>query len=329
MTVDDSPLDRDLTGRPVLVTGGAGFVGSHLVESLVDLGADVLTVADSLSTGRLSNLRAVEPRITIERLDLVHDDITSILRLSEFDTVYHLAGNANVNLSVDDPRMDLQNNLIATFRVLEAIRDVSPQTRLVFTSSATVYGEGAGTPIREDDEKVPESPYGVSKLACEHYVRLFAKLYQLKTATARLFSVYGPRLRKQAVYDFMCKLHADPDELFIYGDGTQVRDMNHVANVTQALLLISQRARLEGESYNVASGEQVSIRELAERLSRAMALKPSFVFSGEVRPGETQKWVPDPQRLFDLGYENRITLEEGLADTAAWFNEYEVPELVD
>ena len=215
------------------------------------------------------------------------------------------------------------------FRVLEAIRDASPDTQIVFTSSATVYGEGPGVPIREDHPKIPESPYGVSKLACEHYLRLFARLYGLKTATVRLFSVYGPRLRKQVVYDFMCKLRENPDELFIYGDGTQVRDMNHVANVVEALLLISRRAAMEGEVYNVASGEPVTILELAHGLCAAMGLRPEFAFSGEVRPGETQRWVPDPKKLFDLGYRNRVSLAEGLADTASWFLEEEPRSIRD
>jgi UDP-glucose 4-epimerase len=325
----NGPVAGSFAGRPVVVTGGAGFIGSHLVEMLVGLGADVLTVVDSLSTGSLSNLREVDSEITIERLDLVHDDLRPTLESTQFDTLFHLAGNANVNRSVEDPRMDLENNLLCTFRVLEAIRDASPDTQIVFTSSATVYGEGPGVPIREDHPKIPESPYGVSKLACEHYLRLFARLYGLKTATVRLFSVYGPRLRKQVVYDFMCKLRENPDELFIYGDGTQVRDMNHVANVVEALLLISRRAAMEGEVYNVASGEPVTILELAHGLCAAMGLRPEFAFSGEVRPGETQKWVPDPKKLFDLGYRNRVSLAEGLADTASWFLEEEPRSIRD
>jgi UDP-glucose 4-epimerase len=314
-------------GRPVLVTGGAGFIGSHLVETLIEHGAEVLTVVDSLSTGRLSNLSAVASQIQIEKIDIVREDVGPILRAGDFDTVFHLAGNAHVNNSVDDPRMDMEKNVLGTFKLLESIREHSPATRVVFTSSATVYGEGLRTPIFEDDPKSPESPYGVSKLTCEHYVRLFASLYGLRTATARLFSVYGPRLRKQAVYDFMCKIHRDSSELFLHGDGTQVRDMNHVSNVVHALLTISRKARLEGESYNVAAGDPVNIRDLAERLCEAMGVTPRMVFSGKVRPGETQKWYPDHTRLLDLGYSNRVSLAEGLKDTVEWFHRDEAPTL--
>jgi UDP-glucose 4-epimerase len=309
------------------VTGGAGFIGSHLVETLIGHGAEVVTVVDSLSTGRLSNLSAVASEISIEKLDIVVEDLGPVLRQHRFDTVFHLAGNAHVNHSVDDPRMDMEKNIMGTFRVLEAVRSHSPDTRVVFTSSATVYGEGVRTPILEDDPKLPESPYGVSKLTCEHYLRLFARLYGLRTATARLFSVYGPRLRKQAVYDFMVKLNRDSDELFLHGDGTQVRDMNHVLNVTDALLIIAREAKLEGETYNVASGEAVTIRTLAESVCEAMGLSPRLVFSGEVRPGETQRWFPDHTKLLGLGYENRLSLSEGLRNTVDWFTAEEAPTL--
>ena len=312
---------------PVLVTGGAGFIGSHLVESLLDRGADVVTVVDSLSTGRLSNLDSVRSRISIEKLDLVSSDLRPLLKQADFDTIFHLAGNAHVNHSVDMPSTDLEKNIIGTFRTLEAVRDVSPSSGIIFTSSATVYGEGVRAPILEDDPKLPESPYGVSKLACEHYMRLFARLYGLKTATARLFSVFGPRLRKQVVYDLMCKLQRDPKELFLHGDGSQVRDMNHVTNVTEALLIIARNAKMEGEDINIAAGDAVSIKVLAEKLCAAMNLSPKFRFSGEVRPGETQKWFPDAARLFSLGYQPRLSLDEGLKQTATWFAESEADQI--
>lgn len=312
-------MKNEYKERKVLVTGGAGFIGSHLVEMLIDRGANVVTAVDSLCTGRLSNLAAVRDQTELMKLDLTSDDLRPVLKKGSFDTIFHLAANANVNKSVEDPGMDLRKNVLGTFNLLEAVREVSPQSRIVFTSSATVYGEGVHTPINEDDPKIPESPYGVSKLACEHYIRIYATLYSLRTATARMFSVYGPRLRKQVLYDLMCKLNKNPNELFIHGDGTQVRDMNHVFNVAEAILLIARKAKLQGESYNVASGDQVSIRQLAEMLCHAMGLKPKFVFSGQVRAGETQKWFPDYSRLLALGYQNQVSLVGGLANTVEWF----------
>jgi UDP-glucose 4-epimerase len=315
-------MSAPFAGRHVLVTGGAGFIGSHLVEALVAGGADV-AVIDSLSTGRLSNLRGVEGRVTLHALDLATDDLRPVLRARPVDALFHLAGNANVTRSVAEPRDDFRRNVVATVNVLDALRNTSPRTSLVFTSSATVYGEGASVPIREDDPLVPISPYGASKLACEHYVRLYAHLYGLRTGTARLFSVYGPRLRKQVIYDLMCKLASDPEELPMHGDGSQVRDMNHVASMVSGLLVIAGRAPLSGECYNVAAGRQYTIRELAERLCAAMGVAPRFAWSGEVRSGETQAWYPDISRARALGYEPTMDLEEGLADTVRWFREEE------
>lgn len=306
-------------GCTVLVTGGAGFVGSHLMEKLVASGARVVSAVDNLCTGRLSNLAQVRDHIELVKLDLLTDDLRPVLAKQSFEILFHLAANANVGGSVDNPRMDFEKNAVCTLNVLEAVRDASPDTAIVHSSSATVYGEGQGVAIHEADPKVPVSPYGASKLAAEHYLRIYAQLYGLRTANARLFSVFGPRLRKQAVYDFMCKLRADATKLFIHGDGTQVRDMNYVANIADALLLLGTKASCDGESYNVASGEQVSIRRLAEMLCETMGLRPEFLFSGVVRAGETQRWFPDISRLRALGYEPRVDLRAGLAETVEWF----------
>ena len=306
-----------------LVTGGAGFIGSHLVEELVRRDIPV-TVFDSLSTGRLSNLAAVTNRVELVRGDLVVDDVRALLSERRFGTIFHLAGNANVTGSVENPRNDFERNVIGTFHLLEAVRASSLDSTVIFASSAVVFGEGATVPIREDDPKLPTSPYGVSKLSCEHYVRLFAELYGLRTVTARMFSVYGPRLRKQAVYDFMVKLQHNPDELFIHGDGTQVRDMSHISTMVAAMLLLAECAPCRGESYNVASGDAVSIAQLARALAEAMQLDPKFVFSGTVRAGETQRWFPDTSRLRALGFRPGLGLSEGLADVVRWFRTQQV-----
>jgi len=306
-------------GRKILVTGGAGFIGSHVIEALTESGANVVAAVGRLSASQPNNLKRVGSLSQLVELDLVAGDLRPILEKGAFDTIFHLAANTDFLRSVEHPRMDLEKNVLGTFNLLETLRTVSPHSRLVFASSAYTFGETGNTPIREEAPQNPKYPYGVSKLACEHYVRIYASLYSLRTVTARLFSVYGPRLRKYVVYDLMNNLHENPSELFIHGDGTQVRDMNHVANVVEAILLIARKAKLEGESYNVASGEQVSIRELATMLCRTMGVKPKFVFSGQIRAGETQKWFPDHSRLLALGYQNRVSLADGLADTVEWF----------
>jgi len=293
-------------------------MGSHLVDALVAAGARV-TVADNLVTGDRRNLADVADRIDLHKLDLVHDDVRPLLAASEPETIFHLAAASYVPASVEDPRTDLENNIIATFNLLQAVRETTPAARVVHTSSAAVYGQGAGVPLHEDDPTFPVSPYGVSKLAAERYVAVFAGVYGLHTANVRLFPVYGPRLRKQVVYDLMCKVHANPEELFIIGDGTQVRDFTHAGDIVASLLIVADASEGRGEIYNVAADEPVTIAELATMICERMGVAPRFVYSGDVRAGEAQRWLADASRMATLGYRQRIALEDGLSDTVAWF----------
>jgi UDP-glucose 4-epimerase len=312
-------MSGDLAGRRVLVTGGAGFMGSHLVESLVAGGTRV-TVIDSLVTGYEENLASVRDDVELRVSDLLHDDIRELLAERRFELIFHLAANATVPGSVEDPRSDFERNAIVTLNLLEAVREVSAQTRIVHTSSAAVYGDSDRSLILEKDPTLPLTPYGASKLAAESYMAVYARVYGLHTVNARVFAVYGPRLRKQVVYDLMRKIHENPQELRILGDGTQVRDFNHVANVVEALLTIAARAAFEGEVYNVAADESVSIRELAELVCAQLGANPRLVYTGEGVPGQSERWCADTTRLKKLGYRPRLSLGEGLRDTAAWFD---------
>ncbi len=302
----------------VLVAGGAGYIGSHLVEELVRRGARV-TVLDCLSTARRENLAAVLERIDVHMLDLRRDDPRPLLAELRFDTIFHLVGNADIPLSVQRPRHDFETNLITTLNLLEAVRETSPSTRLIYTSSATVYGGTTGVPQTEDTPTVPVSPYGVSKLAAERYVAVYAKLYGLRSASVRLFSTFGPRQRRQVVYDLMCKIQENPQELFIHGDGTQTRPLTYVADALQALLIVAEKAALGGEVYNAAGEEIVSIGRLAEMICERMGVRPRFVYSGNVRPGDIEHWKADISRIKALGYRPQCSIAEGLAETVAWF----------
>jgi UDP-glucose 4-epimerase len=306
--------------RSALVTGGAGFIGSHLVEELIRRGAQV-AVADTLSSDRSKNLAVVSDRIVLRRIDLAQDDLRPLLAEGQFDTIFHLAGFASIPESVNFPRRDFDKNAVATLRLLEAAREASPQSRIVFTSSASVYGEGRNEPLGEDDPTQPVAPYGVSKLAAENYLAAFARLYSLRTASLRLFAVYGPRLRNHVIYDLIRKVHQNPNELIIQGDGTQVRDFTYVTNVVEALLSVAGRGWLEGEVYNVGSQEPISIRDLAAMICREMEVAPRLVFSGEVRPGVSLRWCADITRIKQLGYQPQLKLADGLARTVAWFRE--------
>lgn len=300
-----------------MVTGGAGFIGSYLVEELVRRGQRVLAV-DNLSSGRLKNLELVKGQAELHQLDLVRDDLRPLIAQGQCETIFHLAGFASVPESVNHPRQDFEKNAVATFNLLEAVREVSAHTQVIFTSSAAVYGEGKGAPLSESDLTLPVAPYGVSKLAAERYLEVFARLYGLRTASLRLFPVYGPRLQSLVIYDLVRKAQQNPHELFIHGDGTQVRDFNYVTNVVDALLIVAEHGALAGEVYNVGGEEPVSIGVLAQMICQTLQLAPRLVFSGAVRPGVAQRWYADITRIKQLGYQPRLKLAEGLAETVAW-----------
>lgn len=307
-------------GRRVLVTGGAGFIGAHLVEQLVEQGSHV-AVVDNLSSGNVANLSSVAGAVALRKVDLAHDDLAPVLAEGDFELIFHLAGMANPVASVDDPRKDLERNLLSTFNLLDALRHALPGARLLNTSSALVYGNAPDPPWLEETPTHPVSPYGVSKLAAETYVGMFAQLYGLRTVTVRLFGVFGPRLRKQVIYDLMRKLEVNTDELSLQGTGAECRDVTYVSNVVDAMMLVAEKAPALGEVYNVGTGEAVSIRRLAELICEEMDVNPRLVFAGNPRPGDVTTFAGDVSRLEALGYRTRVELSDGLRRTVAWFRE--------
>ncbi len=314
----DDGLSGSFQGASAVVTGGAGFIGSHLVEELVRRGARV-TVIDSFVNGRLENLAAVVDQIQLLQVDLQDRSLSAMLEEGEPQVVFHLAGYTSVPDSVRDSRADFEQNAAATFALLEAVRGIASRPRIVFASSAAVYGEGSDAPLREEDPTVPLAPYGVSKLAAERYMDVYARVYGLRTASLRLFHVYGPRLRRHVIWDLMSKVHENPHELTLQGDGTQVRDFMYVVNTVRALTLVAERAPMQGEVYNASDEDPISIEELAEHICRRMGVAPRFSYSGAVRRGVSQRWVADATRLKALGFESRVTFSEGLDETVGWF----------
>ncbi|MBI4500139.1 MAG: NAD-dependent epimerase/dehydratase family protein [Gemmatimonadetes bacterium] len=305
-----------LSGSSVLVTGGAGFIGTRLVHLLLEEGAQV-TVIDDFSSPSSSPPPAAA---TVHRLHLPNPALAEIVADGRFAMVFHLAGAAYVPPSIDDPVIDLSSNAEVTLSVLEAVRHAAPRARLIFTSSAAVYGSPEILPIGEDTPIAPVSPYGVSKFAAEQYVSLYARLHGLHTAALRLFSVYGPGQRKQVIYDLVAKMRANSRVLPVHGTGDETRDFVYVDDVAHAAILVATCAPLAGEVYNVASGTSVSIRHLVEVTAEALGLAPEIRFTGEVRPGDALRWEADNSRLRALGFAPEVELREGVKRTAAWFH---------
>ena len=298
----------------VLVTGGAGFVGSHLVDRLMNEGFEVV-VLDDLSTGSLDNVRAhtESPRFQFIRGDVrVRGVVRRALRGVDF--VFHLAAIASVDLSIRRPDLVNDVNVVGTLNLLEESRRVDVE-KFVFTSSCAVYGEPIRLPVDEEHPTRPLSPYGASKLAAEHYCDVYHRVYGLNTVVLRLFNVYGPRQERSpyggVISRFIDRLRRGLAPI-IFGDGRQTRDFVYVSDVVEALMLAMKSKECIGTTINIGSGVEVSIRGLAEKLMRIFGSRARPIFS-RPRAGDVNRMCADIRRAREvLKFEPKTPLEEGL-----------------
>jgi UDP-glucose 4-epimerase len=256
----------------VLVTGGAGFIGSHVVDRLVNEGFRV-RVVDNLSSGRLVNIKR---HVDSSAIELVVGDLKDpevALRVVDgVDTVFHYAANPEVRVSTVNPEVHFNENIVATFNLLEAMRKRNVG-ELVFASSSSVYGEPLEIPVGEDAPVKPVSIYGASKASCENLIHAYAKLYGFKAIALRYANVAGPRLRHGVIWDFIVKLRENPLELEILGDGEQVRSYIYIDDAVEATMTAWRKTSSYFEVYNVASEDWITINELADIVIETMGLK--------------------------------------------------------
>jgi len=304
---------------PPLVTGAAGFIGSHLVDALIDGGARPIAIDLPSAWATSRNLDGRAGRFEPIALDLAAESAVGVLAERRPSTIFHLSGHASVPASVREPLRDYEMNARSTLHLLEAVHQSSPGSSVLLTSSAAVYGEGRVVPFREDDPVRPMAPYAVSKLAAEGYLALYARIYGLRTASLRLFPTFGPRVRSHVIYDLMRKIRDNPREIVIEGDGRQVRDFVYVSNTVHALTRVAAAGELRGEVYNVGAGEPVTITRLAEMICDRMRASPRFTYTGAVAPGVSVSWMADTTRLAALGYAPQVGLADGLTRTVEWF----------
>ncbi len=306
-----------------LVTGGAGFIGSHLVDALVERG-DEVEVLDDLSTGRRENLTgALEAGAKLIEADVSDDtSVAGTIESRPPDVVFHLAGQIDVRVSVSDPFFDARLNVGGTINVLDAARQAGVG-RVVFASTGgAIYGEGTGRdlPLDEIAECLPDAPYGQSKLAAEGYLDLYSRLYDLSTIALRLGNVYGPRqdpLGEAGVVAIFCGALLDGRTPRVFGDGEQTRDYVYVGDIVEALLAAGE-SRVTG-TLNTGTGTETSVLELGRMIGEACD-RPFEPQMAPPRPGEVQRIAIDSERAErDLGWKARTSLEEGLRRTAEAF----------
>ena len=307
----------------VLVTGGLGFIGSHLVEALVARKAQV-TVFDNGQSGSKANIPAAAiGRISIHKVDVRNCRATAdLVKRIKPALVFHLAANASVPGSVVDPAYDFETNCGGTFNLLHAVKVWAPRARVILASSGAVYGEPRCMPITETTPLCPISPYGASKVAAETECRMFNKVYGVDVVIARIFNTYGPRMPRFVVLDFLKKLRKNESELEILGDGRQVRDFNYVQDTVAGLLAVA-RSGQAGQAYNLASGKAYTVTELAGHLLRILKLgaRTKLVCTGRSWAGDAQHWEVDISKIRKLGYRPGIPLDTGLKKVVVWFDE--------
>lgn len=302
----DVLLKRNTFAR-VLVTGGAGFIGSHLVDRLCGVGVE-LVVLDNLTAGTLSNVSRWLNELNFR---FVRGDLLEIKDLSDIlagcEAVFHLAANPEVRLGFEDPKIHYEQNVGATFNLLEGVRKADGVHTFVFTSSSTVYGEPTIMPTPENYAPLkPISVYGASKLASEALITGYAKTYGFKAVIHRLANIVGPRARHGVIHDFIMKLRRNPRELEILGDGTQTKSYLYVDDCVDAMLISVDKSRGGVETYNVGSEDQINVREIADIVCEEMGLKNvEYRFTGGVDGG--RGWKGDVKYMFlDVGKLKRL-----------------------
>ncbi len=289
----------------IVVTGGAGFIGSHVVDRLVDL--DEIIVIDNFSSGRMEY---VNEGAEVVKADLSRDDIEEYLRGAE--EVWHIAANPDVRIGAEKPDEIYANNILATYRLLEAMRKAMVG-RVIFTSTSTVYGEADVIPTPEDYPTHPISLYGASKLACEALIESYCHTFDMQAWIYRFANVIGKRSTHGVIYDFIMKLKKNPNELEILGNGEQNKSYIYISDCIDAMfagLKADERVNI----FNIGSEDQVKVRRIAEIVCEEMGLNPVFRFTGGDRgwKGDVPVMLLSIERLKAVGWRPKYSSEEAV-----------------
>lgn len=300
----------------ILVTGGAGFIGSNLVDAYIKEGHEVIVV-DDLSTGKLKNLN---PEARFYRLDIQDPEIEGIFKEHKIDLVNHHAAQIDVRRSVSDPIYDAKINVLGLLNIIQNCIKYGVKKFILASSGGVLYGEPEILPAREDYPLIPLSPYGVTKLMAEKYLHYYHKIYGLDYTILRYSNVYGPRqdpFGEAGVIAIFINRLLKGEHPTIFGDGEQLRDYVYVADVTRANLLATTRG--DGEAYNIGTGIATSVNDLLEKLQVIMGCHLDPVYETK-RPGEIYRSYLDYRKVREgLGWEPEIGIDDGLRRTVEYF----------
>ena len=311
----------------VLVTGGAGFIGSHLVEQLLQTTDRPVVILDNFNDYYDPRLKRAgvapllgNPRVTMVEGDFCDADLASCVLLEhEVQAVCHLGASPGVPASLQRPRQNVENNVVGTVTLLEAARR-HPVERFLFASSSTVYGRGAAAPFVEDAPLgIPASPYGASKRAAEILGQTYHQLFGVPFVSLRFFNVYGPRLRPELALAVFTRTILEGTPLPLFGDGSVLRDFTHVSDICRGILAALERPNLAGQAINLGHDRPIRISSLIELIEQAAGAKAKI----DHRPPRAEDMpfthadLTKARRL--LGYEPRVGIEEGVREYVAWF----------
>jgi len=315
-------------GKCALVTGGAGFIGSHFVDRLLSEGYRV-RIIDNFSSGRLENIphRRGNPNVEVVVGDLKNKE-DSLKTTKDVNVVFHYAANPEVRVSTTNPEIHFSENVVATFNLLEAIRKNDVE-EMVFASSSSVYGEPK-IPVPEDAPIRPMSVYGASKASCDALIHAYSSLYCIKAVVLRYANIIGPRLRHAVVYDFMIKLLKNSKELEILGDGTQVRSYMYIDDAVEATLVAWKASKVNCEVFNVGSEDWITVKEVADVVTKTLNLdNVKYVYKPVLRgvgwPGDVKRIALAIDKIRNYGFRPSLTSKEAVRKTvSALKNELQV-----
>jgi len=311
-----------MNGYTTLVTGGVGFIGSHLTERLLKEGHKV-AVFDNFSSGKLENIKHLQDSSS---LTLIKEDLRKPVQLTEIvkhsEIIFHLAANPEVRVGETDPKVHFEENILATFNLLEAVRQAKKPKTIVFTSTSTVYGEASQIPTSENYAPlIPISTYGASKLACEALMTSYAHTFNNKVLILRLANIIGPKSNHGVIVDFIRKIQTNPKQLEILGDGTQEKSYLHIEDCIEAIIHLTKIFITDTKKvsiFNIGSYDKITVKEIAKIVAKEMS-KPNinYTFTGGVEGG--RGWKGDVKtmqlsinKLLQTGWKPKYTSKQAI-----------------